>query len=233
MRRLGWVCVASILLQACGGGGSSPTAPSSIATPAPSTPPLPPPPASATVLYEGSFTTLPGNGASGRFSVPGTGTLTVAVTWDAPGAALTVALTDERCTNLRGALAGTCFNLGAPDVNASRPKTFSVQIGSASSVVVWVGNVGQQSAAGSVRVWFTPAVVPTPPPPPPVPPPPPTFTCNGASVPALVDCLNDLGTRPPTAKCNDGRFSCSSTRSGTCSGHGGVACWVCPGPLCS
>jgi hypothetical protein len=51
-------------------------------------------------------------------------------------------------------------------------------------------------------------------------------TCNGQSVPASVHC----GT--PTAKCNDGTWSCSQNRSGTCSSHGGVACWVCPGVLC-
>ena len=32
----------------------------------------------------------------------------------------------------------------------------------------------------------------------------------------------------PTAKCRDGSFSHSTTRSGTCSGHGGVAEWLAP-----
>ncbi len=36
-----------------------------------------------------------------------------------------------------------------------------------------------------------------------------------------------------TAKCNDSTYSCSQNRSGTCSSHGGVACWICPGVLCS
>jgi hypothetical protein len=57
-------------------------------------------------------------------------------------------------------------------------------------------------------------------------------TCNGASVPSIVDCLNDQGFKPPTAKCNDGAYSCSQNRSGTCSSHNGVSCYVCPGPLC-
>jgi hypothetical protein len=51
-------------------------------------------------------------------------------------------------------------------------------------------------------------------------------TCNGASVPSSAAC----GT--PTAKCNDSTWSCSQNRTGTCSSHGGVSCWVCPGPLC-
>ncbi len=57
-------------------------------------------------------------------------------------------------------------------------------------------------------------------------------TCNGAAVPAIVDCLNDQGRLPPTARCADGAYSCSENRSGTCSTHGGVSCFVCPGPLC-
>jgi hypothetical protein len=48
-----------------------------------------------------------------------------------------------------------------------------------------------------------------------------------APVPGNSSCAN------PTAKCNDGTPSCSQNRSGTCSSHGGVACWVCPGVLCS
>ena len=36
-----------------------------------------------------------------------------------------------------------------------------------------------------------------------------------------------------TARCNDGTLSCSQNRSGTCSSHGGVSCWICPGRLCS
>jgi hypothetical protein len=69
----------------------------------------------------------------------------------------------------------------------------------------------------------------------PAPPPPgttTTYTCNGAAVPAVVNCLNNQPPGPPSAMCKDGQFSCSTTRSGTCSSHGGVACYVCPGPLC-
>jgi hypothetical protein len=59
-----------------------------------------------------------------------------------------------------------------------------------------------------------------------------TLSCNGISVPAVVACPNNGGTHAPTARCNDGTYSCSQSRGGTCSSHGGVACWVCPGPLC-
>jgi hypothetical protein len=59
-----------------------------------------------------------------------------------------------------------------------------------------------------------------------------TLTCNGVIVPATVSCPNNQGIKPPTAMCNDGSFSCSQNRSGTCSSHAGVQCYVCPGQLC-
>jgi len=62
--------------------------------------------------------------------------------------------------------------------------------------------------------------------------PPASLTCSGIVVPAIVSCLNNLGNLAPTAQCNDGAFSCSTSKSGTCSGHSGVRCYVCPGPLC-
>jgi hypothetical protein len=36
-----------------------------------------------------------------------------------------------------------------------------------------------------------------------------------------------------TAVCSDGASSMSQHRQGTCSSHGGVSCWICPGVLCS
>jgi hypothetical protein len=59
-----------------------------------------------------------------------------------------------------------------------------------------------------------------------------SLTCNGAIVPATVSCPNNQGLQAPTAECNDGTFSCSQNRSGTCSTHSGVRCYVCPGALC-
>lgn len=52
----------------------------------------------------------------------------------------------------------------------------------------------------------------------------PSNACTG--VPSSASCGK------PTAGCSDGTWSCSQNRSGTCSSHGGVKCWVCPGPLC-
>src|SRR5262249_36957360 len=90
------------------------------------------------------------------------------------------------------------------------------------------------TVTGNTNVDFVlPRVPPSPSPSPtPTPTPPPTPTCNGQPVPAIVDCLNNQGFLPPTAKCADGAYSCSQNRQGTCSSHGGVACYVCPGPLC-
>lgn len=166
--------------------------------------------------------------------VPGPGTLTASVTWDADTVAIGTALTSDSCTDINGALAGTCSNLGPPDVSAVRPKTLVGMVTGAMTAYLWVGNLGSNSASGMVRVAFTPAPVATPPPTPrPTPPPGPSYTCNGATVPALVNCPNDQGVKPPTARCNDGSYSCSMSRNGTCSSHGGVACGVCPGPFCS
>jgi hypothetical protein len=88
------------------------------------------------------------------------------------------------------------------------------------------------TGAKLVSLTAVPAPSPAPPPTPSPPSPAPGPTCNGAGVPSVVDCLNNQGFRPPTAKCNDGAYSCSQNRSGTCSSHGGVACYVCPGLLC-
>jgi len=57
-------------------------------------------------------------------------------------------------------------------------------------------------------------------------PPPPSSSMTCTNVPSSAPCGR------PTAGCSDGTWSCSQNRQGTCSSHGGVRCWVCPGPLC-
>ena len=61
---------------------------------------------------------------------------------------------------------------------------------------------------------------------------PPTASLS-CGAPAVVTCINGGHQGTPTARCADGAWSCSTTASGTCSSHGGIACRVCPGPLCS
>jgi len=46
--------------------------------------------------------------------------------------------------------------------------------------------------------------------------------------PSSVAFAQGSSAQSPTAKCRDGSFSYSTTRSGTCSGHGGVAEWLAP-----
>lgn len=73
-----------------------------------------------------------------------------------------------------------------------------------------------------------PAPTPTPTPTPsPIPTPPSGSNICTVSSPIAASC----GTA--TAICNDKTYSCSQNRSGTCSSHSGVSCWICPGPLCS
>jgi len=78
----------------------------------------------------------------------------------------------------------------------------------------------------------TPTPTPTPSPGPTPTPGPNGPTCTASSIPANAVCIGD-GTPPVTAVCEDGTFSCSRNRSGTCSSHGKVACSVCPGILCN
>lgn len=48
---------------------------------------------------------------------------------------------------------------------------------------------------------------------------------SGCSNPPATCNIGDKPWGPPKAMCNDGAWSCS-TGSGTCSSHGGVACWL-------
>lgn len=225
----GGAVLISVWAVACGGGGgsSSPTAPS--ATPAPA-PTIPAPTVSlpGSSLYSGSFTNYAQTDAGrGAFTTTGPGTLHVAVEWTPSSTNIAAALTDQTCSSASGAIAGTCSNIGAPQTAPGMPKTWQVTTTDSLQGYIYLANMSGAPATGTVRVNFvaTPAATPTPAPTP-RPTPTPSLTCNGASVPGSVDC----GT--PTAKCNDGSYSCSQNRQGTCSSHNGVACWVCPGPLC-
>jgi carboxypeptidase family protein len=58
-----------------------------------------------------------------------------------------------------------------------------------------------------------------------------TFTCSLDAIIHPAQCVNDSFGNA-TALCADGARSCSSNSGGTCSTHGNVYCWVCPGALC-
>jgi hypothetical protein len=62
------------------------------------------------------------------------------------------------------------------------------------------------------------------------PPAPPRSYVNarGATVAAPADSPDGRAPAGATARCRDGMFSFSHTRSGTCSHHGGVAQWLAP-----
>jgi hypothetical protein len=69
---------------------------------------------------------------------------------------------------------------------------------------------------------------PTPTPKPaPAPTPTPVYSCTNPPAQCNVGCggKGEPACGTPTAMCDDGKWSCS-TSTGTCSGHGGVACWV-------
>jgi hypothetical protein len=73
----------------------------------------------------------------------------------------------------------------------------------------------------------SPAPAPTPTPSPTPTPGPNGVTCDAAAYPSSASCGK------PSAVCNDDTLSCSANRSGTCSSHSGVKCWLCPGGLCT
>jgi hypothetical protein len=88
---------------------------------------------------------------------------------------------------------------------------------------------GNMTADLSMHKQSSPSPAPTPSPSPnPNPTPGPNgITCDAAAYPASASC------GVPSAVCNDGTLSCSGNRSGTCSSHKGVKCWLCPGKLCN
>ncbi len=97
-----------------------------------------------------------------------------------------------------------------------------------------VNLVGSTTADISMRKQSNPGPGPSPSPSPgPTPSPGPNGPmCAASSIPSNATCIGN-GTPPVTAVCDDGAYSCSATRQGTCSTHGGVRCWVCPGALCN
>jgi len=137
----------------------------------------------------------------------------------APGASVSGSTANVSWSGVSGA---TSYRLDVGTV-AGSSNVFSQNVTGNSRVLSGLGNgtyfmrVTALNACGASQVsgegMFAVSVVASP-------------TCGGASVPASVSC----GT--PTAQCNNGQWSCSQNRSGTCSSNGGVRCWVCPGRLC-
>lgn len=62
-----------------------------------------------------------------------------------------------------------------------------------------------------------------------------TWACDSPTDPSIVVAATcPASSVPPgtTAICKDFTNSHSANRLSACSSHGGVSCWVCPGPLC-
>jgi hypothetical protein len=118
-------------------------------------------------------------------------------------------------------------NAGAYCVAAVQAGTFTMRASRNSY------NSAEQSvtASGAVTVNFllqpTSSPNPNPTPSPTPNPNPQNGICDAAAYPSSASCGK------PSAVCNDNSLSCSANRSGTCSTHSGVKCWLCPGTLCS
>lgn len=77
----------------------------------------------------------------------------------------------------------------------------------------WVKYWRLMKAGGSSTPTPTPAATPTP-------------TSSSPPAPITPDAIAAAKAAGATAVCNDGSWSFSQTRSGTCSGHGGVYWWT-------
>lgn len=226
----------STLLPSCGGsGGGSPSTPSTPNTTPATTSPAPPlVTLPGTLLYQGTFTGFVGGDAGrGAFSVPGAGTLHVAIEWQPSAANIGAALTSQACTEVTGAFSGSCANIGDPQqAPTGSPRTFQAAVTTSVQAYVYVNNFTGPAATGTTRVSFV-AAAPAPSPTPtstPTPAPSPTPTGN---FPACT------GTRPAgpscasaTGRCRDNTYTCAQNTQGSCSSHDGLQCVFCPGPLC-
>jgi hypothetical protein len=105
-----------------------------------------------------------------------------------------------------------------------------------SATVTVGGNTRQDFVLARVATSPTPTPTPTPAPTPtptPTPTPSPIPTPPAGSNICTVTSSIAASCGTATAVCSDQTYSCSQNRSGTCSSHGGVSCFICPGPLCS
>lgn len=60
-----------------------------------------------------------------------------------------------------------------------------------------------------------------------------TTVANPSGFPACSGSRPNASCGLATGQCNNGDFTCSQNRQGTCSSNGGIRCVYCPGPLCT
>jgi hypothetical protein len=229
MRHAPIVVLAAILLPSCGGGGGSPAAPSTPPPPAPITNSM----TAASSPATGSRITVTGCDGECTSSLRVEYTITFNQTITGEIYSQLLDASGRQCgfsfTAAQAITAGQAIRFTTDVWNIECTGTFSTTqtratLFSASTagqpVTSRPGLLAQNFNGG----WTFEAKPPVAAPPPP--PPPSSTSCGGGSVPASASCGK------PTAGCKDGTWSCSQNRSGTCSSHGGVSCWVCPGPLC-
>jgi hypothetical protein len=248
--KVAFAAVVWVSLGSCGGGGgSTPTTP---AQPAATLVPA----AVTQNFFCSAFDIGAGEGAAFDVQLPTTGALRGVADWNVTGTNVDLYWGYWGCPNVRAIVNGGCTVLGR-DTSTAKPAQFSQNIldndlrvdpGKPGARIVYAYNPTGARTQGIIQLSLTsngaaptsggPTCAAVPPPPPSPTPRPPGggggggggATCDGT--PAPNSCQVGNGPPPATARCNDGLWSCSQNRSGTCSGHGGVACWVCPGPLC-
>jgi hypothetical protein len=197
--------VRLIYTDGAGVAGSMTSGPGSITQP---TTPTPTPTPTCTVTFSPSALTLGATGSAAKTTVQLTTTSGCA--WSATSGDTWLNASPKTGTG------SAVVTVEATDNAASASRTSRITV--AGSVL----SVTQNGQASSPSPTPTPSPSPGPNGP----------TCTSASIPANAVCIGN-GTPPVTAVCADGAYSCSNSRQGTCSSHGGVKCWVCPGLLCN
>jgi hypothetical protein len=215
------------LLVGCGGGGGSPTAPQlSAATP----PPTAPMRIADTSSPSGSTVplTIPSN-LNGRVGL----NWQVVVTWPTSHGTAQV---HSQLLDAQGQECASNFspsatlNAGVPTVythtamlvNSTRcPFPFTTtKLRTTLWSVVPQGTPAEHSIGWTFTDGGGQFVQPTPPP------------GDGGGAATCSDSRPSASCGTASARCEDNTLSCSQTRQGTCSGHGGIRCVWCPGPLC-
>ena len=137
-----------------------------------------------------------------------------------------------------GVLPGISVAAAGQTTATNAAGTYTLANISPGNITVTASAVGYQTLSQSVlttanaRVDFVLQRVSSPPSPTPTPNPTPIPTPTPGSSICTVSSPIAASCGTATAICNDRSLSCSQNRSGTCSSHGGVSCFICPGPLC-
>lgn len=239
VRHVAWSLM--IVLSGCGGGSSTSPSAATSATPAPV---VTNSMTAAASVTSGSITTVACVGETGSCSTGLTVnidvTFNVAVT-NAQVYFQVLDSTGRQCASRLSTATSIAVGASTRFTIASVRMDCNLPFAAASSRATLFGNdsgtlpVSQrtglfaQNFTGTWTFLATPGATPTPTATPTQTPSDGFPVCGGNR--PTGQCINDQPGQA-TGRCTDGAFTCSTSRTGTCSSHGGLQCAFCPGPLC-